>query len=105
MHLEEPWPTDVTNKDDIIDALFDPDTGVPDWPHSNSRAIVHFACHCDTRGQSTNDYTLRLRSQIGPKVDIQLKDLQVGYIARSALGGIATPVGHSSSLTHVVAHT
>lgn len=90
IHLEGPWPSSGTPEaDDLLDALFDPNTSLPGWPHNATRGMVHFACHCDTRAVDTTDYTLRMRGEndVGEKgsnIDIKLRDLEVGYLERLA---------------------
>lgn len=84
IHLEGPWPTGETSKTDLVRALFDPDVEFADWPQSTPREVVHFACHCDTRAKSSSDYTLRLRGEDSPQLDLRLKDLQVEYVARAS---------------------
>jgi hypothetical protein len=89
IHLEGPWPTAATGKSELARAMFDPDTGFADWPRSTPRQIVHFACHCETRADSSGDYTLRLQGDESPQLDLRLKDLQVEYLASAAARGSA----------------
>jgi CHAT domain len=82
LSVDGPWPLEPTTADTAAarcaEVIFDPRTTFAGRKRKHPDHIQHFACHCDTFGTNSDDYTIRLAAGEHDHVDIRLVDLDAG---------------------------
>jgi CHAT domain len=80
--LDGPWPVGVLSRSAVVEQLsrhlFDPGWRLDGMPRTVPDQIHHFACHCDTRAGSSNNYSIELSGGDGRSYGISLLDLEAG---------------------------
>jgi hypothetical protein len=80
--LDGPWPVGALSRSAVVEQLsrhlFDPGWRLDGRPRTVPDQIHHFACHCDTRAGSSDNYSIELASDDGRSYGIRLWDLEAG---------------------------